>query len=690
MMTNRLHSLNRTFLIEWLIILLVIVLYSRTGLLDFDDQQLQQTGEHNESATLPILAEIGLQRYGEIPLWNPYMLTGFPLAGDLINHFWNPIATVPVMIWGGVNGMKVSVFLTLLAAAFGQWFLAHVFGLRGIFRLWAGLLFALSGGVAGLWFLGWYELLVGVAWFPWCFALLWRALHRRDHLSVILAAVAVAMVLTTGGGYYPLYLALSLGALTLAALFWHKPAERGPQLRRAAAVAILAVGLAAVYLVPVIDGWRFTARDTPPDMSQYNAQPVAYALFNYVVSDKTWFRADALNKTSGSGWYFIGVLPILALALTPWLFARASWRRRGILTLLFLLLALLLWHANRSYPVRALYDWFPFLYTFRFPNRLLIVIASPLIVLAAVNLQGLLVWSRRAWHGMRLGILSRNARGAGGLSLLTLFNLFVVGLLVMSTANVYRVNKEFANAPHSRNFQARDVLTWLKNEDPGLYYIDIGGDRPYWDWMAYAYELEMPVLNFRYNRRLRSLDHQIAENSPFKAQPRYVILGQDRPAPENAELLAPISGVIVWRRTDALPYGFVTGGGDAAMTPDSVRETAVRLDGPNRIIAAASADGEGERLVILASDYPGWQLRVDGEPATIRPVNGYLGAELLPGEHTYVFEFRPPLHALGLIISLTTGLACLWLVGYEQLRREKSRAAQMRPSIDPAYPVNSM
>ena len=68
-------------LLEWLIIVVVVTLYSRAALLDFDPHQLAQTADQNESATLPIMAEIGLRRYGQLPLWNPYMLTGFPHAG---------------------------------------------------------------------------------------------------------------------------------------------------------------------------------------------------------------------------------------------------------------------------------------------------------------------------------------------------------------------------------------------------------------------------------------------------------------------------------------------------------------------------------------------------------------------------------------------------------------------------------
>jgi len=158
------------FALEWLLIIVLAYLYCGQLLLNFDVTKLQQTGEHNESATLPLLAEIGLSRYGEIPLWNPYMLTGFPHVGDFVNHFWNPVSTIPIMLLGGINGMKASIFLTFIIAGLGQWLFAYVMGLRRTFRLWSAVLFMISGGLALLWRVGWYELLVGAAWFPWCFA----------------------------------------------------------------------------------------------------------------------------------------------------------------------------------------------------------------------------------------------------------------------------------------------------------------------------------------------------------------------------------------------------------------------------------------------------------------------------------------------------------------------------------------
>ena len=104
------------FALEWFLIILIAYFYSGDLLLNFDETRLQQTGEHNESSTLTLLAEIGLRRYGEIPLWNPYMLTGYPHTGDMLGHFWNPISTIPIVLWGAINGMKVSIFLSFILA----------------------------------------------------------------------------------------------------------------------------------------------------------------------------------------------------------------------------------------------------------------------------------------------------------------------------------------------------------------------------------------------------------------------------------------------------------------------------------------------------------------------------------------------------------------------------------------------
>jgi hypothetical protein len=97
------HKWGHT-LLEWALIFLVAYAYCASTLLDFNPLQLQQTGEQNNNAIGPLLAEIGVTHYGEVPLWNPFLMTGFPLTGDLNDHFWSPIATLPVILWGALPG----------------------------------------------------------------------------------------------------------------------------------------------------------------------------------------------------------------------------------------------------------------------------------------------------------------------------------------------------------------------------------------------------------------------------------------------------------------------------------------------------------------------------------------------------------------------------------------------------------
>ena len=647
-----------TYAGEWLVILVVAYLYCGAALLDFDAEQLQQTGEHNESATLPLLAEIGLQRYGEIPLWNPYMLTGFPHVGDFLGHFWHPVSTLPIMIWGGVNGMKVSIFIALVLAGMGQWLFAHIFGIRSIFRLWSALLFMLSGGLALLWRLGWYELLLGAVWFPWCFATLWWALHSRDRVSIIVAAICVAMVISTGGGYYPIYLFVCLSLLVAMALLWAPGSEQGSKVRRAAAIAVLSAGLLAVMLLPLIDGYHYTARDTLPQQEQRLSQPISYALINYVVSDPEWFGADILAKGSGWSWFYIGYLPLLALSLLPLTYNKARWHRSALSTLALLTIILLAWQANRYSLFRYIYDWIPFLYTFRFPNRLLIIATSPLIVLAGLGLQHLLLAGHRWSRGWRLIIVRKNGGSdTRGVSAKWMLYAVLLMILTYSLRDVYHVNKGFAFADQRLNATSYTALSWLRNYDPGLYYTNIGGGAIYWDWMTAGYDLEMPIINFRYNRRLISMDAQHQPQSPFFASAKYMLALPDQPKPDSAELVHEFDELQLWHLPDALPFAFSAPPArlrSSPVTNQDVSALTTRLDGPNRVVIEAESGDAGKQLVVLVSDYPGWRLYVDGQRATLQPANGYLGAIMRSGEHTYTFVFRPPKYYIGLAISALT------------------------------------
>src|SRR5690606_20108893 len=226
---------------------------------------------------------------------------------------------------------------------------------------------------------------------------------------------------------------------------------------------------------------------------------------------------------------------------------RSSRGPRPLAGLLILLLVLLLWRATRHAPVRYLYAGVPFLYTFRFPNRLLIIATIPIVVLAAMNLQGLLVWTRRGFRGLRFGISTGDNERRVGISFIAVFNVSVALLMMLATVDVYRVNQAFGMHPNPRPAVVMETLGWLRLNDTSLYYTSVGDPFPSWSWVADAYELEMPILNFRYNRRVRSMDAQYQPDSPFNARPKYLIIPTDQAQPAGAELVTTNRGMNVWR-----------------------------------------------------------------------------------------------------------------------------------------------
>jgi hypothetical protein len=675
------------FALEWLLIVLIAYAYSAGVLLNFDNARLQQTGEHNESSTLPLLAEIGLSRYREIPLWNPYMLTGYPHVGDMLGHFWNPISTIPIMLWGGINGMKASIFLSFIVAGLGQWMFAYVMGLRRMFRLWSSILFMISGGLALLWRVGWYELLLGAAWFPWCFGLYLLALQRHTWSSIFLVSAAVFMVISTGGGYYPIYLLVCMAVLFGVVCLRATPSECWRQIQTSVLVVLVGAGLSAVVIVPYLSAYRLSGRDVSLDLTQYFSQPIQYGLMNYMIHTPEWFNANVLGTAGGWNWFYIGWLPVAALALIPLTLSQSPRRRWVIAISGILFLILIMWFANRFTLFKKIYDWIPFLYQLRFPNRLLIIATSPLLILSGQALEHTYrlskIWVKnlKLVHspaGKRRSVLPAHY----GVTLL-----WILGLL-STTKGVYDVNKSFAFIDQIMNPKPFAALRWLKNYDRSLYYVNIGGGIIYWDWTPAAYSLEVPMINFLYSRHLRTQELQRAEGSPFIAQAKYQISLPDQTPPPNARQINDFEGVLVWEVPDVLPYAFSVQPSLIQqynkLATDQVASIKVKLNGPNQVIAQGTPSRSGDVLVVLMSNYPGWKLLIDGKPAQVTPSNGYLGAKMLPGEHSYLFYFLPTQFIIGASISVVTLILILAILLASPLRAMLQKLRQSR--IPSSYP----
>jgi uncharacterized membrane protein YfhO len=82
---------------------------------------------------------------------------------------------------------------------------------------------------------------------------------------------------------------------------------------------------------------------------------------------------------------------------------------------------------------------------------------------------------------------------------------------------------------------------------------------------------------------------------------------------------------------------------------------------PQRVELAAALERPG--LVILAdTDYPGWRLTIDGQPAPIFRANRVMrGAAVPAGEHTLVYTYQPVSFRIGAIVSAAGWIALVVL-----------------------------
>ena len=600
-----------------------------------------------------------LRDTGKFPLWNAALRTGLPYIADPLLHAYNPLAALPVLLLGVQDGFKVALFLSFLAAALGMWFLGGALGMGRATRLWAALMFAFAGQPVARFFQGHYTFVLGFAWIPWVVAGLFLAVRTRRRLYYALAALALGLLFASGNIHYAFYMlvaALLFALVVLVDLQRHKPylTLRKSQGLPIAWVSLLALGLAAVQLYPLAQAWSKVAF-TPGLPGSHTPKQV---LLDYTSKDPV--RPDAWQSLPAREEYYayIGLVPFLALLLLP----LAFWKRekRPLVFFLLLLLLVLLWIDLPQAPGGSYLVNLRFLLPFRYLLRALVLGSFALIILAGFGIDTawkLLLQARQPgaggrWVQVRLYLAQAGLFALGGVMLLGVFDIY-------STHRPY-----VKSQPDNRAVYG--LASWLRQKVPNDVYLRVNPNN---NW----YEAVL-------SNRLRLIEpwyplgelHQFANDPaqrPVRAHPNYIIQPSDQPLSEylTPNQILQMEGYSLYDLPHSLPYVFsvsqavLSQGSQAGelFREDVIPQTWVTT-GPNTLEAIAAGNA-GDRLVVLATNYPGWHVRVDGQSKPLFSLDGYLAVEMLPGVHKYEFAFRPFSFYLGLAISLVSLGAALYL-----------------------------
>src|SRR5262245_47886240 len=190
-------------------------------------------------------------RNGELPLWNPYLWLGTPLAANPASGVFYPLnwALLPL---SDVAALNLQVVLHLYLGGLFTYLLARERAGSGVAAFAAAVAFSLGGIALSSTASPIY--LCSLAWLPAALFAFRRALAGRTLLYGVLAALAVALMALAGDLQLPIMTAIVLSVLAIFEVALAKRGNRTRVLGRAAAALLLALGvglaLAAVQVLP--------------------------------------------------------------------------------------------------------------------------------------------------------------------------------------------------------------------------------------------------------------------------------------------------------------------------------------------------------------------------------------------------------------------------------------------------------
>lgn len=671
--------------LELLIIVVVALLATReyANL----DEHLKLYGYEGEWLTSSgHFAAYALDEYGYIPLWQPYLEAGEPLIESPFSFVLNPFSAGPAFLFGGVNGIKLSVVITAVIAGLGGWALARVLGFGALGRVLLGLLLIGKGNMHAMIGDGYYQLGVTQAYFPWIIAGTIATLRfKQQRWPVGLTAIAFTLMFLAGNIWYTLPMLISMALLTLCyGVDWRGRRVDGVALRRMALAGALTVGLSAVLLVPI---WvnRDRIGGHPDDTVAGQAVDRAAVIQQFYEGSYDVYKRGEAPGAAHFYYSFTSPLWFILLVFVPFPmiqpFRYPSLARVWLVALIVGVLCYF-WGIGGHPAMRWLYDHVPGLGQWRFVGRALAVTSFWLAVLIVMRVDALWAavtaagWRRRLRWPLRPPVWL----GQAGLAVL------LAAASGVAAQEVIREWYVFAGVGDTENGE-KLCIQWLRQEYPtyqdlAMYRYNYDVVTPFLDNEVRTYDIAadywpIPLAStlgqFDWTRLLPRFGTAWDSNiQAFLADSGYTLLKYS-PDPFGNGYNC------IYYKEDVFPYVFSVplgvikerGGG---IRPDEVRQLNAYERKPDNIVMYVQAIDE--RLVVAVQEraYPGWQVLIDGQRARLESAGGLI-AVVLPDDgqwHIVRFRYRPPLLYRGGAITLVSAAFCtLYLLGADRVTRRR-------------------
>ncbi len=330
---------------------------------------------------------------GQLPLWNPYQVDGFPQQGDSMT--WYPLS----WIFGFLNGqynlsaLNQEYLFHILICGLGFYHFSGNFVLSRKLRFLLGLSYMFSGFTIGnAQHVAW---VISAAWLPWVFHYLIQILRSADRRA--LYKLALTGFLFFSGGYLAIFfVTLYILVIALAIHFYKKRLQ--PQTQKIVLYLLIGFGLIFLLSLPLLlSAWNifplFNRFD--PNDPNFNVHTGSTPL-NGLLAILLPLASGIYNMTEiefGSFSAYLGLVPVLLLC-----FSIRQFRQAKILVPFLLALFFLLCSLGDLLPLREWIARLPLLDLFRYPALFRLFFIFFLLISAGVAADTLPSYPERKTH----------------------------------------------------------------------------------------------------------------------------------------------------------------------------------------------------------------------------------------------------------------------------------------------------
>ena len=351
-------------------------------------------------------------QWGQLPLWNPTVLSGVPFAADPLSGLWYPpfwaLALIPEAVV-----FNLLLWAHLFFGGYGMFRLLRSEGLGGLAALTGALAFAGMPKLVGHVGLGHLSLVAAVSWSPWVLLAVGWTINglQFDHWLrrfVLLGILLGVTFLADPRWLVPLFVT----AVAYGGWRWitRSGSSAGAGVRLACGGVAAMVGLLAVAAGLALPFWEFIQHATRAGMTTSAANVFALPperLLGLIVAIRGGWAEWMVS---------MGSLSLVAAAVG----VGASWRRSALWLGLFL--AALLLALGDGTPLGGLFSAMPGVGLIRVPARWLFLSGMGLAALAAYGVDAL----EQAFDPARVRRAALAAVLAAGVILLTSIGLGVM------------------------------------------------------------------------------------------------------------------------------------------------------------------------------------------------------------------------------------------------------------------------